>query len=217
MERGYQYHANFIYNQPKIKTKKHTNEDQKLSLDIVKHAVNRMREWGLQDTYYDDRDAMPGSNVFTEFFNSVKQSRYTIVVVTKGFINDLWTRYKSQSAFLKLLDTHKSSRFIAFYVDIDPHHIPEEMSVMEALHFDDNWKTNEESWRKLESKLRSCGSVPVQDTGPDPFPPVQDTGRDPRPSVQDTGRDPRPSSSSGQNVLYQRTSNNNPLRGVQGI
>lgn len=208
MERGYVYHANFIYNQPKIRIERHRNGDQKLSLDIVKHAVDKMESWGLKETYYHDRDAMPGSNVFTEFFKTVKQSRFTIVVVTKGFLNDSWTKYKSQSAFLKLLEADKAKRFIAFYVNIDECHIPDELNVMVPICFDQNWKINVHAWEQLKMQLFDLGSTPVQDTG-----------RDPYPAITNTRYQPQKSTVGHQNILISRavTVNNSPLTGVQGI
>jgi hypothetical protein len=67
---------------------------------------------------------LPGGNVFTEFFTTIKKSSYTIVIVTKGFVEDCWGMYKFQAAFIKHIQNSNSNRFIAVYVDIDDHHIP---------------------------------------------------------------------------------------------
>ena len=174
VERGFEYHANFIYNQPKLKNNRHKNLDWETSLAVVKFIVELMRGWRYDKTYYHDRDALPGGNIFDEFFTAVKKSSYTIVIVTKGFVDDCWGRYKSQAAFIKLLENSKSKRFIAVYIDIDDHHIPQELSTMEPMVFSANWRTEMEEWNRLRD-LISYVPTPVQDTGRDIFPPTSNT------------------------------------------
>jgi len=166
VEGGFKYHANFIYNQPKLKNNRHKNPDWETSLAVVKFIVELMREWRYDKTYYHDRDALPGSNVFTEFFTAVKKASFTIVIVTNGFVEDCWGRYKSQAAFIKLLENSKSKRFIAVYIDIDDHHIPEELSTMVPMAFGANWRNETEEWNKLRN-LISPVPTPIQDTGLD--------------------------------------------------
>ena len=174
LERGFEYHANFIYNRPNLKNKRNTNQDWVTSLVVVKFIVELMREWGCDRTYYHDRDALPGGNVFTEFFTTIKKSRYTIVIVTKGFVEDCWGMYKSQAAFIKLLQNSKSNRFIAVYVDIDDHHIPEELCTMLCMSFSANWRDEREEWNRLRNLIRYV-PTPIQDTGRDLFPATGNT------------------------------------------
>lgn len=178
LERGYEYHANFIYNRPKLKNNRHTNPDWVTSLAVVQFIVELMREWRYDKTYYYDRDALPGGNVFTEFFTAIKKSSFTIVIVTKGFVDDCWVRYKSQAAFLKLLENSKSNRFIAVFVDIDNHHIPEELCCMIPMSFSANWRNETEEWNRLHH-LISYVPTPIQDTGQDRFPPTNNTPNNP--------------------------------------
>jgi hypothetical protein len=138
-------------------------------LAVVEFIVELMREWGCDRTYYHDRDALPGGNVFTEIFTTIKKSSYTIVIVTKGFVVDCWGMYKSQAAFIKLLQNSKSNRFIAVCIDIDEHHIPAELCTMSCMSFSDNWKDDREEWNRLRNLIRYV-PTPIQDTGRDLFP-----------------------------------------------
>jgi hypothetical protein len=174
VERGFEYHANFIYNQPKLKNNRHKNPDWETSLEVVKFIVELMRKWGYDRTYYHDRDALPGGNVFTEFFTAVKKSSFTMVIFTKGFLQDCWGKYKSQAAFSKLLDDSKSNRFIAVYVDIDDDHIPDELRNFSSMSFSANWRDEMNEWNKLRNLIKHI-SNPIQDTGRDLFPATGNT------------------------------------------
>jgi hypothetical protein len=174
LERGFEYHANLIYNRPELKNKRNTNPDWVTSLAVVKFIVELMRDWRYDKTYYHDRDALPGGNIFTEFFTAVKKSSFTIVIVTKGFVDDCWGRYKSQAAFFKLLQNSKSNRFIAVYVDIDDHQIPEELCTMLCMSFSANWRDEREEWNKLRNLIKYV-STPIQGTGRDRFPATGNT------------------------------------------
>lgn len=169
MERGYSYDAMFIYNRPKLKNNRNKDQDFQVSFNVVKFAVDKMATWGLKQTYYHDRDALPGNNIFGEFFDTVKASRYTVVVITRGFLNDCWGKYKSQAAFIKLLDQDRSKRFIALLIDLENHHIPDEFNTMNKLCFGADWQNECEEWEKFK-KLFKKVTQPVQDTGPDPCP-----------------------------------------------
>lgn len=172
MERGCSYHAMFIYNKPKLKNNRKKNRDFEVSFEVVKFAVDKMATWGFEKTYYHDRDALPGSNIFGEFFDTVKASRFTVVVLTKGFLNDCWGKYKSQAAFTKLLDQDKSTRFIAMYIDLE--HIPDEFNTMNSLCFSADWQNEHREWEKFKRLLNTV-THPVQDTGPDRFPMTHNT------------------------------------------
>ncbi|XP_071151134.1 toll-like receptor 2 type-2, partial [Mytilus edulis] len=172
MERGYSYHAMFIYNKPRLKNNRHRNQDFQVSFDVVKFAVDKLASWGFRQTYYHDRDALPGSNIFSEFFDTVKASRFTVVVLTRGFLNDCWGKYKSQAAFSKLLEEEKSRRFIAMYIDLQDQQIPNEFNTMVSLCFNANWQSDEEEWEKFKMLLNNVTQA-VQDTGPDRFPVTQ--------------------------------------------
>ena len=172
LERGCEYHANLIYNRPELKNKRNTNPDWVTSLAVVEFIVELMREWGCDRTYYHDRDALPGGNVFTEIFTTIKKSSYTIVIVTKGFVVDCWGVYKSQAAFIKLLQ--KSNRFIAVYIDIDNHHIPDELCTVLCMSFGANWRDEREEWNMLRNLIRHV-PTPIQDTGQDRFPDLRST------------------------------------------
>ncbi|CAG2221343.1 unnamed protein product [Mytilus edulis] len=168
MERGYSYHAMFIYNKPKLKNNRHRNQDFQVSFDVVKFAVDKLASWGFRQTYYHDRDALPGSNIFSEFFDTVKASRFTVVVLTRGFLNDCWGKYKSQAAFSKLLEEDKTRRFIVMYIDLQDQQIPNEFNTMVSLCFNANWQSDEEEWEKFKMLLNNVTQA-VQDTGPDRF------------------------------------------------
>ncbi|XP_076101313.1 uncharacterized protein LOC143071103 [Mytilus galloprovincialis] len=172
MERGYSYHAMFIYNKPKLKNNRHRNQDFQVSFDVVKFAVDKLASWGFRQTYYHDRDALPGSNIFSEFFDTVKASRFTVVVLTRGFLNDCWGKYKSQAAFSKLLEEDKTRRFIVMYIDLQDQQIPNEFNTMESLCFKANWQSEDEEWEKFKRILKKV-TQPVQDTGPDRYPGTQ--------------------------------------------
>ncbi|XP_052099292.1 serine-rich adhesin for platelets-like [Mytilus californianus] len=172
MERGCSYHAMFIYNKPKLKNNRKKNRDFEVSFEVVKFAVDKMATWGFEKTYYHDRDALPGSNIFGEFFDTVKASRFTVVVLTKGFLSDCWGKYKSQAAFTKLIDQDKSKRFIAMYIDLE--HIPDEFNTMNSLCFSADWQNEHREWEKFKMLLNTV-THPVQDTGPDRFPMTHNT------------------------------------------
>ena len=213
LERGFEYHANLIYNRPEHKNKRSTNPDWVTSLAVVQFIVKLMREWGCDRTYYHDRDALPGGNVFTEFFTTIKKSSYTIVIVTKGFVEDCWGMYKSQAAFIKLLQNSNSNRFIAVYVDIDDHQIPEELCTRLCMSFSANWRDEREEWNKLRNLIK-YDSTPIQGTGRDLFPATGNASNN-RGIQQDqhhTGRhDPRSTINT-----ELRHSQRNPTSGLQG-
>ncbi|CAG2195390.1 unnamed protein product [Mytilus edulis] len=62
-----------------------------------------------------------------------RTSRFTVVVLTRGFLNDCWGKYKSQAAFSKLLEEDKSRRFIAMYIDLQDQQIPNEFNTMKQI------------------------------------------------------------------------------------
>ncbi|XP_071166318.1 mucin-21-like isoform X2 [Mytilus edulis] len=170
MERGYIYHAMFIYNKPKLKNNRNKDQDFQVSFNVVKYAADKLASRGIRQTYYHDRDALPGSNIFSEFFDTVKASRYTVVVLTRGFINDCWGKYKSQAAFFKLLDQDKSKRFIVLNIDLENEHIPDEFNITNSICFSDNWQLEDMEWERFINIFTGNVRQPVQDTGPDRFP-----------------------------------------------
>ncbi|XP_063432347.1 probable serine/threonine-protein kinase nek3 [Mytilus trossulus] len=170
MERGYSYHAMFIYNKPKLKNNRNRNQDFQVSFDVVKYAADKLASRGIRQTYYHDRDALPGSNIFGEFFDTVKASRYTVVVLTRGFLNDCWGKYKSQAAFSNLIEQDNSKRFIVLNIDLEDQQIPDEFNTMESLSFKADWQSEHTEWERFINIFTPKVRQPVQDTGPDRFP-----------------------------------------------
>ena len=213
LERGFTYHANLIYNRPELKNKRNTNPDWVTSLAVVKFIVELMREWRYDKTYYHDRDALPGGNIFTEFFTAVKKSRYTIVIVTKGFVENCWGMYKFQAAFIKHIQNSKPNSFIAVYVDIDDHHIPEELCTKSGMSFSANWRDEREEWNKLRNLIK-YDSTPIQGTGRDLFPATGNTSNN-QGIQQDQHHAGRHDLRSTINTELQH-SQRNPTSGLQG-
>ena len=121
--------------------------------------------------------------------------------------------YEFQAAFIKHIQNSKSNRFIAVYVDIDDHHIPEELCTKLGMSFSANWRDEREEWNKLRNLIKYV-STPIQGTGRDLFPATGNASNN-RGIQQDqhhTGRhDPR----STIDTELQH-SQRNPTSGLQG-
>lgn len=139
-----------------------------------------MKTWGLDSTYYHDRNAKPGSNIFDELFNTVDASRFIVVLCTKGFITDAWGKYTSHATFAKLLDQNDSKRFIAIHIDLTDQQIPEAFNTMIGLSFSVNWQNEHEEWEKFRNILVKYKQH-VYATGTDVVPLIRDY-----PSIRDS-------------------------------
>ncbi|KAK3095873.1 hypothetical protein FSP39_020176 [Pinctada imbricata] len=162
---GKHYHALIIYNY--ARTRLAETEDTIVSREIAEAISEKLHSWGYTKTYYHDRDALPGRNVFTELFRTIKMSRWVIVVFTKGFVRNCWGQYTQMAAFKKLIDQGKvdgslqsgqvACSFIPVFIDLGEDDIPNNICIHEELFFDnDNWK-NETcyGWTKLKKALEN--------------------------------------------------------------
>lgn len=145
------YHFNIIYN--KAGSPFSRNEDQLVSLEFTKFLVEKLKNKGYGRGYYGDRDEIPGRNVFSELKRVIDNSYRTIVVITPGFKENLWSKYCHQSSFKKLLDTDSAGRFLPVSLGLEARELPEELNVQHAVYFNiNNFKSGpdcEESWEKL--------------------------------------------------------------------
>ncbi|VDH93044.1 Hypothetical predicted protein, partial [Mytilus galloprovincialis] len=153
MERTYPYRAMFLYNRPRLSSNRNSDSDYVLSHNFVKFAVEKMEMWGFYNSYYHDRNATPGSNIFDELFETVDASRFIVVLCTRGFLIDAWGKYTSHATFAKLLNQNDSKRFIAIHIDLQDQQIPESFNTMIGISFSANWQNEYEEWDKFKNLL----------------------------------------------------------------
>ena len=88
-KKPYEYDFNVIYNRTHGKT------------DTVSAFVDYIAEDLLEGEhmlkgYFADRDMLPGRNLFDENIRVIEQSKFTIIVLDIGFINNSWSMYLNQ-------------------------------------------------------------------------------------------------------------------------
>ena len=88
-KKPYKYDFNVIYNRTHGKT------------DTVPAFVDYIAEDFLEGDhmlkgYFADRDMLPGRNLFDENIRVIEQSKFTIIVLDIGFINNSWSMYLNQ-------------------------------------------------------------------------------------------------------------------------
>lgn len=113
-------------------------EDTKLSLELTEHLVSFLEDRGHCGIYA-DRDARLGSNVFSELFKNIRDTRKTFVIVTPEFLRNCWAVYSSQACFKELVDTRKSHKLIAVGLGIADNEKLHELNIQEWIHFPCEW------------------------------------------------------------------------------
>ncbi|XP_071090211.1 X-linked interleukin-1 receptor accessory protein-like 2 [Haliotis cracherodii] len=144
---GKEYHYNILYNYDSG----HPDDIERSRL-IAERIADTLSSIGFRSSYFDDRDCLPGKNVFQELFRVVEKSEYTIVVLTPGFVLGSWSRYTQQASFKELLDGGRSHRFLPLCFGLDQANIrvPIELDTQVTLEFSTDWENDEESWIKLK-------------------------------------------------------------------
>ena len=162
VKQGKHYHALVIYNHARIRLAE--TDDTKEAKAITEKVVRKLKLWGYDKTYYHDRDALPGRNVFTELFRVIKQSEWVIVVFTKAFLRNCWAQYTQMAAFNELIHNHSEpsspgSTFLPVLIDMELSQIPENITVSQWLSFAENeWKDDSCcEWEKLKDVLNGVG------------------------------------------------------------
>ncbi|XP_048249243.1 uncharacterized protein LOC124138072 isoform X2 [Haliotis rufescens] len=185
---GKVYHFNVIYNHARSPLS--VTPDTRLSLAFARKVVTTLERLGFVNTYYHDRDSLPGRNVFTEMFRVVEGSDYTIVVLTTGFVKDCWSRYSQQSTFKKLLDQGQTYKFLPLSVGLKESDLPEELTTESVLCFRENWEGDDLAWSRLTRVFTE--NIPVTEVtrGPDlhSTEPIQETNT-PDGQLRFSGRD----------------------------
>lgn len=161
---GKNYHFHIIYNHEESPLS--ATDDNKKSLEYTELAASILASEGLDKSYYHDRDAIPGRNIFTELFRVIKESQFTLLIVTPGFIRNCWAKYASLSAFKKLLDKNQDHRLIALAFKLTDNEVPEELCQHEVLHFKDT-EDDEVKWTRLK-KVMVAGDVTIPEHRPIP-------------------------------------------------
>ncbi|KAL3891905.1 hypothetical protein ACJMK2_004147 [Sinanodonta woodiana] len=131
LSQGKSYHFHVIYNHA-ILTHLATDE-QKLSLKFVEFLVDKLSSGGYTKYYYHEEHSIPGRDVFRELCRVIKESEWTVVVVTKEFSANGWVQYCRNTTLKKLIDERKEDSLIPIALGIDS--IPEDMGAKEWLYF----------------------------------------------------------------------------------
>ena len=145
------YHFHIIYNHEQSALS--ATEDNVKSLEYAELAVSILTSEGLDKSYYHHRDARPGRNIFTELFRVIRESQFTLLIVTPGFIRNCWAKYASMSAFKQLLDKNQDHRLIALAFKLTNDQVPEELCQHEVLHFKD---TSDDAIKWTRLKQVNC-------------------------------------------------------------
>lgn len=127
------------------------SEDEKLSLVFTKYLVEFLEDQELKG-YYDDRNAVPSRNIFTELERLVYNSRKTIVIISPGFQENCWASYCQRTTFKRLLDKEHSDKFIPISLNLRPEQLPGEVNIKDVLMFKDTTymcNTAKEIWKRL--------------------------------------------------------------------
>ncbi|KAL5017148.1 hypothetical protein ScPMuIL_006737 [Solemya velum] len=130
-----------------------TTADNKISLEVAEHIVQKLESWGYSKCYYHERDALPGRNIFDELFRVINGSQWTIVVLTREFVRDCWGKYRQQSAFKNLLDKDDSRRLLPVVVGLQEEEIPDNLNVLTVTYLEGKWRKNSTAWEKLKKAL----------------------------------------------------------------
>ncbi|XP_069139120.1 uncharacterized protein [Argopecten irradians] len=164
---GKKYHFNVIYNNAKSKLSK--TPDTELSLKVTEYFIDLAKDWGYDQSYYVERDALPGQNVFTELFHVIDSSLFTIVILTPGFLSNCWARYCQQSAFKSLLDSEDSdpasatSKMIPVLIDISDKQLLRSLNLNRYGSFTrTDWKTDKKEWGIVKQMMKDKTAVPGQ-------------------------------------------------------
>ena len=148
---GKVYHFNVIYNHAKSHLS--VTEDTKLSLKFVEWLVTSVESLGFVNSYYHDRDTVPGRHLFLELQRVVSGSYFTIIVLTPGFVKDCWPGYLKMTAFrnlIKMSGKHQTSQLVVLAVGLKSEQLPREIPA-ERIHFffdTEGWQSG--PWRELE-------------------------------------------------------------------
>ncbi|XP_021355607.1 cell wall protein DAN4-like, partial [Mizuhopecten yessoensis] len=176
LPKGKKYHFNVIYNNAKSKLS--TTPDTELSLKVTEYFIGQAKGWGYDHSYYVERDALPGQNIFTELFHVIDSSMYTIVILTHGFLSNCWAKYCQLSAFKSLLDSTGSdpisiSRLIPVLVGVRDTELLQNLSLNRYVSFTiTDWRTDKKEWDKVRQMMQDVTLIPGQVT----HHPIQETG-----------------------------------------
>ncbi|KAK3578897.1 hypothetical protein CHS0354_035517 [Potamilus streckersoni] len=188
---GKSYHFHVIYNHAPVKHL--ATEDQKLSLLFVEFLVDKLSAGGYTKCYYHEEHSLPGRNVFRELFRVLKESEWTVIVVTKDFSTNGWVEYCRNATFKKLIDERTEDSLIP--IALGNATIPEELGAKQWLSFDADPKTWSEGKVDKIIKVLDAGllvtraeyNTPKQETGDGRL--MTERGQmisNPQPSLPDT-------------------------------
>ena len=122
-------------------------EDCELSLQFVEDLVKTLEDKGHKG-HFADRDAIAGSNLFTELFRYTREARKIFLVVTPEFLSNCWSRYSSMAAFKNLIDTDKCDKLIPIGIGISEHQKLPELNIKDWIHFSGDWSSLNKNSRK---------------------------------------------------------------------
>lgn len=150
------YDINVIYNHARSRFS--STDDTKLSTNFAELIIKKAESWGYRKTFYHERDALPGRNMFTELFNIIHGSKFTIVILTPGFLKNCWAKYCQLAAFKTLLDKENSDKLIPVVLGIKEDQIPQNLKLAFVISFDpgsymNNSDDNEREWQRLKRQL----------------------------------------------------------------
>ena len=142
------YHFHVIYNH--AQSPHSANEDNNQSLEYTETVVSRLSRLGFDKSYYHKRDARPGHSMFDELFRVIRESGFTFLILTRGFLDNCWSMYSGMSAFKKRLDKRKGHRVIALAFNLTDKEIPDELCHHHVLHFTGDSEVDDGEWQKLK-------------------------------------------------------------------
>ena len=141
---GYQYDFNIIYYEGRENI-----EDNEESLKLAELLTDELEKEG-KIGYFNDRDILPGKNIFSELFRVINYSHFTIVLLSPAFVKNSWARYTQQAAFLTLLDRRKTCLVPLAVLDLPTEDIPEELGVNCVVTFEPE---NKKCMNKLKAAI----------------------------------------------------------------
>ena len=145
---GKRYHFNVIYNHANSPLS--ATPDNKKALEYTETVVSLLESIGFDKSFYHKRDARAGRDIFDELFRVVNESGFTLLILTRGFLDSCWSRYSGRSAFKKCIDKGTGHRVIALAFNIPDNEVPAELNHHNVSHFTGDPDVDADRWQCLK-------------------------------------------------------------------
>ena len=145
---GKRYHFHVIYNHANSPLS--ATQDNKDALEYTEHVVGLLKTIGFDESYYHKRDARAGGDIFSEMFRVLDQSGFTILILTRGFLESCWSQFCGKAAFKNRIDKGTGHRMIVLAFNIHDNEVPEELNHQNVSHFTGDPDVDADRWQCLK-------------------------------------------------------------------